>query len=362
MVRVGVITLTKQQEKYVLMNTLEKKEVLQEQLIKMLQTSGFEGVVPFELRTVRNKRVILHDLTDLYSILTRLQTPIDSRELVLILKALLDSIKTVSQKRIPPSYVDLDLDYIFIRRDGKVLLTIWAIEGLAPKTPLPKLLQQIGELAKPLANKDKNFIEGYLDLFDAGFTLEKLDKFINNAYEMLQRSVVDGEVRKADPFKDELMANENRVTTRPTPPQPATSVQEVVEEEEEFLEPTNKTTFLADVDAELDEDDGKTTLLVSDNDLTRYIIRLNTGDRYDLSQGENILGKVGADIAFTDNKAISRRHAKIRIFDGVVTIEDLNSSNGTKINGTRLNPNETANLVDGDVFTLANEDFEYHEE
>lgn len=366
----GVITLTRQEDKYILMNTLERKEVLQQQIIQLMQSTGFEGVVPFELRQVRGKRVILSDLTGTYSILTRLQSPIDSRELVLILKGLLEAITLVSKKQIPPNYIDLDLDYIFIRRDGKVLLTLWAIEGLAPKVPLPILFKQIGEQAQPSAKRDKNFIDGYLGLFDQGFTMRKLENFVNTSYDMLRKTVVEGASSDIDlnPIK-EMVRDQPKAKTNPKgdiknsePDKTVTKEPEVERpqpvEDEDVLVPTDKTTFLVDLD---DEDDGKTTLLTDDAGITRYLVRVNTEDRFDISNGETVIGKQ-ADVSFTDNKAISRRHAKILVFDGVVTIEDLNSSNGTKVNGKKISAGETEQLMDGDVITLANEDFEYHEE
>jgi pSer/pThr/pTyr-binding forkhead associated (FHA) protein len=45
---------------------------------------------------------------------------------------------------------------------------------------------------------------------------------------------------------------------------------------------------------------------------------------------------------------VSRRHAVIRRREGVLYIEDLNSTNGTRINGSQLIPEREYRLRDGD--------------
>ncbi len=51
-------------------------------------------------------------------------------------------------------------------------------------------------------------------------------------------------------------------------------------------------------------------------------------------------------------KGVSRLHAMIRINDGIITIKDLGSVNGTRLNGKKLNPNEAYNLSHGDILSL----------
>lgn len=49
---------------------------------------------------------------------------------------------------------------------------------------------------------------------------------------------------------------------------------------------------------------------------------------------------------------ISRRHSKLREEGGLLTIEDLNSTNGTFVNGSKLAPGQRAHLRSGDVILL----------
>jgi hypothetical protein len=56
----------------------------------------------------------------------------------------------------------------------------------------------------------------------------------------------------------------------------------------------------------------------------------------------------GCEVTLKDRGA-SRRHAQIRLKDGVATITDLGSTNGTEVNG---HPVQTATLDDGDRVTI----------
>ncbi len=60
------------------------------------------------------------------------------------------------------------------------------------------------------------------------------------------------------------------------------------------------------------------------------------GDRTRLKPGQNVLGRdTSADVCI-DAVGVSRRHAVIVVGDGVVTLGDLSSKNGTFVNGTRV--------------------------
>ncbi len=53
-----------------------------------------------------------------------------------------------------------------------------------------------------------------------------------------------------------------------------------------------------------------------------------------------------------ENRFVSRRHFQVRFESDVFYISDLGSTNGTYLNGTKLNPNEEQILRDGDVVGL----------
>ena len=80
--------------------------------------------------------------------------------------------------------------------------------------------------------------------------------------------------------------------------------------------------------------------------------RLHTSDgrSFDVSANRALVGRgVDADVHIPDDD-ISRRHALLWREAGASWIADLESSNGTFLNGERLG--DVADLIDGDRVTL----------
>lgn len=65
-----------------------------------------------------------------------------------------------------------------------------------------------------------------------------------------------------------------------------------------------------------------------------------------LREGENLLGRTQDSAVWLDSSSVSRRHARITVADGMATLDDLGSKNGTRIGGRRITA--PTPLVDGD--------------
>ena len=93
-----------------------------------------------------------------------------------------------------------------------------------------------------------------------------------------------------------------------------------------------------------------------------YFIRMRTGERIDIDKAEFKIGRKSSDVdyAVTGNTDISRVHCLIVKDRGVCFISDNNSTNGTFINGQRLNEGEKKFLTNDAVVILGNEEFVYH--
>jgi pSer/pThr/pTyr-binding forkhead associated (FHA) protein len=82
------------------------------------------------------------------------------------------------------------------------------------------------------------------------------------------------------------------------------------------------------------------------------------------NDGELVLGRFDPSIGLSADvdlyydaegrQTVSRRHVKISGFRGTHTIEDLGSTNGTRLNGQLLKPGEAAYLKSGDRIMLGN--------
>ena len=85
----------------------------------------------------------------------------------------------------------------------------------------------------------------------------------------------------------------------------------------------------------------------------------NSDEIVPIDKPEFIIGrkKDVVDYCVIDNKYVGRVHAKITLDRGICSIIDLNSKNGTYLNGHRLVSNKPYTLMSKDKVTLANFDF-----
>ena len=103
------------------------------------------------------------------------------------------------------------------------------------------------------------------------------------------------------------------------------------------------------------------TICFSGNETTGRLYGRERGNRIDLETLPVTIGKAQAyaDHILTD-PSVSRVHARIyKGEDGCIEIRDLNSTNGTWINGVRLKPNEKAVVRRGDEVRFGSSEYEY---
>jgi pSer/pThr/pTyr-binding forkhead associated (FHA) protein len=65
-----------------------------------------------------------------------------------------------------------------------------------------------------------------------------------------------------------------------------------------------------------------------------------------LRDGENVVGRVDADVLLPD-LTVSRVHARLTLTGTMLMVEDANSTNGSKVDGSRLQPGTPVRLADG---------------
>ncbi|MBR5636704.1 MAG: FHA domain-containing protein [Pseudobutyrivibrio sp.] len=110
--------------------------------------------------------------------------------------------------------------------------------------------------------------------------------------------------------------------------------------------------------------DGETSLLSEDLSAPQNLgtlIRKRTSERITLNKSNFVIGKdaLHSDYCIEKNSSISRKHAMITSGRNGVYIQDCNSTNGTFINGTKLESERSVLMNSGDVIKLSNEEFEY---
>ncbi|HZT42247.1 MAG TPA: FHA domain-containing protein [Chthonomonadaceae bacterium] len=76
------------------------------------------------------------------------------------------------------------------------------------------------------------------------------------------------------------------------------------------------------------------------------LVDSQSGRRYRLRQGDNTVGRQGTDVLVADS-TVSRTHARITIEGDQITVEDLGSTNGTKVGDKRIGANEPTPAASG---------------
>jgi hypothetical protein len=84
------------------------------------------------------------------------------------------------------------------------------------------------------------------------------------------------------------------------------------------------------------------------------------GTRFPITQPETAIGREGCDILLVQDDQVSRRHAQVERRGDALVLVDLDSTNGTFVNGVRLQAPCT--LRPGDVIRVGNTALTFHAE
>jgi hypothetical protein len=105
---------------------------------------------------------------------------------------------------------------------------------------------------------------------------------------------------------------------------------------------------------------GETTVL-KPNMSMGTLIRARGGERIVIGTDNFVIGKERSRVNYciTDNTSISRTHARFTCRGGMTYITDLKTTNGTFLNGVKIQPNQEKQLKNGDRIALADEEFTY---
>ena len=107
----------------------------------------------------------------------------------------------------------------------------------------------------------------------------------------------------------------------------------------------------------------ETTLLgLSVNVLNAFLIWKRTGEKILIDKSSFRIGREKSYVEFciNDNSSVGRNHAEIVRKDGSFFIRDLKSLNFTMVNGEKVSTSVEVELLDNDIISLSNEEFEFH--
>ena len=116
-----------------------------------------------------------------------------------------------------------------------------------------------------------------------------------------------------------------------------------------------------DEDFRLSGEEAGNTVRFSEQEMIGRLYGRDRGSRIDLRTLPLTIGKAQAysDVVLTD-PSVSRVHARVyKGESGCIEIRDLDSTNGTYINGEKLDPNEKRRVQRGDEVRFGNVEYEY---
>ena len=91
------------------------------------------------------------------------------------------------------------------------------------------------------------------------------------------------------------------------------------------------------------------------------LIRKRTGETVSINAERFVIGRERktSNYCISDNSSISRSHVTLTVRNGVTYLSDMNTANGTYVNGVKVMGRQEVALKNGDKITMSDEDFEY---
>ncbi len=114
----------------------------------------------------------------------------------------------------------------------------------------------------------------------------------------------------------------------------------------------------------LNDGAGETTILGGSETVgipSGVLVNIKSGERVVINKPEFAIGKERnrVDYCISDDSSVSRLHLKIRVRAGKCFVVDMNSKNGTFLNGNRLTPNQEYIIQNGDRLKISLIEFEF---
>jgi pSer/pThr/pTyr-binding forkhead associated (FHA) protein len=81
------------------------------------------------------------------------------------------------------------------------------------------------------------------------------------------------------------------------------------------------------------------------------LVDASSGREFALNPGVNTVGRQDADVLLS-HPTVSRSHAKLTVADGIFTLEDTGSTNGTFLDGAKVEPGQPVEINDGAEITF----------
>lgn len=365
--------------KIIVKERLDKDESINQREVDVLNSKVIRGLMK---PTVEGDRKLSYLAPAGVTLEEYLSSGISKNDFFLVFAQILEVTKSVDRNSFNINNLVMNLKYVFINKLTKEIHFIYQpILSQKISSNLASFLYTVAdntrldlkEDLKPL-NEMMAFIRG-LNVVTAVAVENYILKVYPQIYKQVKRQK-PGQSEALDGSDIYYRRNEWDERKKRTIDDEATSL--LVDDEED-----EATSLLVDDEDEDeatsllidDEEDEATSLLVEDDDDATslldsnktiqsfpYLIRKSNYDRIDINKPAFRIGKERSyvDYFIQNNNAVSRIHADIISRNGEFYIKDNNSTNGTFVNGNRVQAETETQIFDGDALTFANEDFKFN--
>ena len=358
--------------KITIKSKLDKDESINQREVDILNSKVIRGIMK---PTVEGSRKISYLSPAGVTLEEYLGSGISKNDFFLVFAQILEVVKSVDRNSFNINNLVMNLKYTFINKQTKEVHFIYQpIMSQRISANLASFLYDVAYNTKLALNEDVkpiNELLAYIRGLNVVAVLP-LENYILKVYPQIYK-----QVKRQKPGQSEALVgsdvyyrrNEWDEKKRKITDDKPTSLLSEYDEPTSLLNDEDEATSLLMADDDdstslLNDDDEATSLLGDNSSFQRfpYLIRKNTFDRIDINKPVFRIGKEKSyvDYFIGDNNTISRLHADIISRDNRYYLKDNNSTNHSYINGSMVQGNQEAELFDGAVVTLSNEDFEFH--
>lgn len=358
--------------KITIKSKLDKDESINQREVDILNSKVIRGIMK---PTVEGSRKISYLSPAGVTLEEYLGSGISKNDFFLVFAQILEVVKSVDRNSFNINNLVINLKYTFINKQTKEVHFIYQpIMSQRISANLASFLYDVAYNTKLALNEDVkpiNELLAYIRGLNVVAVLP-LENYILKVYPQIYK-----QVKRQKPGQSEALVgsdvyyrrNEWDEKKRKITDDKPTSLLSDYDEPTSLLNDEDEATSLLVADDDdatslLNDDDEATSLLGDNSSFQRfpYLIRKNTFDRIDINKPVFRIGKEKSyvDYFIGDNNTISRLHADIISRDNRYYLKDNNSTNHSYINGSIVQGNQEAELFDGAVVTLSNEDFEFH--
>lgn len=336
----------------------QKGHQLSQREYYMINTGQIAGLLRADAVKKGNAYKLQYNITGYISLKEYLYNPINKVGFSGLLGNILSVLKTLNAAFFNQQYLLLDVNAVMVNPATRNVAFVFVpLTFFESDTNLKTFLLSIIDCATFMQGEDLSYIKEYIRILNSGinFSVFDLEEYIKNLSQVNEAketgkvcSRCKGQISGESNFcpycglkLGGVVIKENGSAGVYTPAIKPNNVEQVQQQKNSFDRTFSVETAVINV---------------------TYLVRTKTGQRIDIPGATFNLGKdiAGNDYAITDNSAVSRFHATIKLINGSWFIEDKKSTNKTYVNNQLALPATDVRLTNGSKIILGNEEFTFH--